>query len=377
MPLSTITTNSIADDAITVPKVTDQILTNRNLIINGAMQVAQRGTSETGVTTSGYKQAPDRFVFGLSSLGTWTISQSTDAPDGFSNSYKIECTAADASPAPSNYFIFQQRFEGQNLQHLKYGTSSAQSLTLSFWVKSNKIGTYIAEFFQPSGTSRHINKAYTINSANTWEHKSITVVGDTSGVIDNNSGIGLYVIWWIGAGSDYNSGTLQTSWGIGNGQDRAVGNVNLADTIGNDWQITGVQLEVGDTATPFEHRSFGDELARCQRYFYNYIRNTGGNSTNSDAYISGVFTQQDSSLLSANIHHPVSMRGNPTVTFTHPGTMPSATGVTITGFNSADSWGSAGGCKCSYIGWNASGSTGNSSRLYILADQELSFDAEL
>jgi hypothetical protein len=319
-----ITTADIADGAFQA---------NKNLIINGAMQVAQRGTSETGVTTSGYKQAPDRFVFGLSSLGTWTISQSTDAPDGFSNSYKIECTAADASPASSSYFIFQQRFEGQNLQHLKYGTSSAQSLTLSFWVKSDKTGTYIAEFFQ---SSRHINTAYTINSANTWEHKSITVVGDTSGVIDNNNGIGLYVIWWIGAGSDYNSGTLQTSWGSVTAN-RAVGNVNLADTIGNDWQITGVQLELGEQATPFEHRSYGDELARCQRYYAesNWVGTQvlDGNNTNRN-------------LIPAP---PQSMRGNPTITVFNPSTGTAnqgycfSSGVTATisyigGFNSLNTF---------------------------------------
>ena len=116
-------------------------------------------------------------------------------------------------------------------------------------------------------SSRHINKAYTINSANTWEHKSITFAGDTSGVVDNDNGIGFQVIWWLGAGPDFTSGTLQTSWGSNVTANRAVGQVNLADTIGNDWQITGVQLEVGDTATPFEHRSYGDELARCQRYY--------------------------------------------------------------------------------------------------------------
>ena len=259
-------------------------ITGKNLIINGAMQVAQRGTSETGVTTSGYKTT-DRWQLQLSTLGTWTVSQSTTAPDGFSNSYKLECTTADASPATADNMAFKQRIEGQNLQHLKFGTSSAQSLTLSFWVRSNKTGTYIAELVQPDASNRTINKAYTISSADTWEYKTITFAGDTSGVINNDNGDGLQVNWWLGSGSGFSSGTLQTSWGALDQTARAVGNVNLADTIGNDWYITGVQLEVGEQATPFEHRSYGDELARCQRYFQKIVgEGFGGYVSNIDYY---------------------------------------------------------------------------------------------
>jgi len=241
-------------------------ITGRNLIINGAMQVAQRGTSETGVTTTGYKTT-DRWQFQLTTIGTWTVSQSTTAPDGFSNSYKLECTTADASPAGADNMAFKQRIEGQNLQHLKYGTASAQPMTLSFWVRSSKTGTYVCELLQPDASNRHINKSYTISSANTWEYKTITFAGDSSGVINNDNGEGLQVNWWLGSGSGFSSGTLQTSWGALDQTARAVGNVNLADSTSNDWYITGVQLEVGETATPFEHRSYGDELARCQRYY--------------------------------------------------------------------------------------------------------------
>ena len=241
-------------------------LTGRNLIINGAMQVAARGTSTSGATGSGYFST-DRWQIANSSLGTWTVSKSTTAPDGFSNSFKMDCTTADASPAAGDFLIFRQHVEAQNLQHLKFGTSSAQSLTLSFWVRSNKTGTYIAELLQPDASNRHINKAYTISSADTWEYKTITFAGDTSGVINNDNGTGFQVNWWLGAGSNFTGGTLQTSWGAVTSANRAVGNVNLADTISNDWYITGVQLEVGDTATPFEHRSFGEELALCQRYY--------------------------------------------------------------------------------------------------------------
>ena len=237
----------------------------RNLIINGAMNVAQRGTSETGVTTFGY-YACDRYIFELTNTGTWTLSQSTDAPAGFANSFKLDCTTADASLAAGDIVIFSQRFEGQDLQHLQKGTSSAKSLTASFWVKSSKTGTYILEI-DDNDNARNINKSYTVNAANTWEYKTITFEGDTTGTLDNDNGFSFRVIFWLAAGSDWSSGTLATSWESTTNANRAVGNVNLADSTSNEFYLTGVQLEVGTVATEFEHRSFGEELALCQRYY--------------------------------------------------------------------------------------------------------------
>ena len=239
---------------------------HRNLIINGAMTVSQRGDS-TGITSTGY-YGPDRYQLTLSSLGTWSISQSTDTPsgEGFGNSYKLEATTADASPAAGDYAIFLQKIEGQNLQQLNKGTSSAESVTLSFYVRSSKTGTYICEIFD-NDNSRSISKSYTISSADTWERKTITFSGDTSGTLGNDNASSLEMLWYLAAGTTYTSGTLQTSWGTRTAANQAVGQVNMADTANATWYITGVQLEVGDTATPFEHRSFGDELARCQRYF--------------------------------------------------------------------------------------------------------------
>ena len=280
-------------------------LSNRNLIINGAMQVAQRGTSETGATTSGY-YTTDRWEFSIGTLGTWTVSQSTTAPDGFSNSYKLECTTADASPAVADNFIFKQKIEGQNLQHLKYGTASARPMTLSFWVRSSKTGTYVCELLAPDASNRHINKSYTISSADTWEYKTITFAGDSSGVINNDNGIGLQVNWWLGSGSGFSSGTLQTSWGALDQTARAVGNVNLADTIGNDWYITGVQLELGEQATPFEHRSYGDELARCQRYYQSI-------DTNGRTQTIGFGHRQATNTVRFSIPTPVALRADPSI----------------------------------------------------------------
>ena len=249
-----------------------EVLTNgqiggrRNIILNGAMQVSQRATSSASVTSSEY--LVDRFQANISSLGTWTLSQSTTAPDGFSNSFKMDCTTANASPASGAFLNCRQKIEGQDLQRLKYGTSSAETLTVSFHVRSNKTGTYIVELLQPDASNRHRGASYTINSANTWEKKIVTFSGDTSGVIDNNSGDGIQLTWWLGSGSNFNSGTLQTDWGALDQTARAVGNVNLADSTDNEWYITGVQLEVGSTETPFEYRSFGEEKKLCERYYF-------------------------------------------------------------------------------------------------------------
>ncbi len=242
----------------------------RNIIINGDMSIAQRGTSATGITSNTYATV-DRFRTVASSLGTWTQSQSTDVPSGqgFSSSLKMDCTSANASPSASSNLGIQQKFEGQNLQYLKKGTLSAESLTLSFWVKSNKTGTYIAEFFD-NDNARQISQAYTISSANTWEKKTLTYDGDTSGALGNDNGNSLLVQFWLGTGSNYSSGTLSTTWTANTSANRAVGQVNLADSTSNEWYITGVQLEAGETASDFEFLPVDVNFDRCKRYFQKY-----------------------------------------------------------------------------------------------------------
>ena len=290
-------------------------LTGRNLIINGAMQVAQRATSVTGVTGDGY-QAVDRWRTNSGSLGTFTLSQSTDAPDGFATSHKYDCTTADASPAAGDFLIFEQRVEAQDLQQLNYGASGAESITLSFYVKSNKTGTYIAELALPDASSNSNNQqSYTINSANTWERKTLSYVGNTTDAINNDNGIGMNVFFWLGAGSTYSGGTLtQNTWANTSAANRAAGQVNLADSTSNEWLITGVQLELGEQGTAFEHRSYGDELLRCQRYAVVYSAASSGNET----YIgSGTTIDVDDVLVVASL--PNNLRATPTVTFTNFG----------------------------------------------------------
>ena len=284
----TISAPSVAgSNTLTLPATTQTLATQnalgvRNLIINGDMRIAQRGTSVTGITSSGYYTV-DRFTLFATTAGTWTHTQDTDVPtgQGFSKSFKMQCTTANASLSSTSGLFVRQRIEAQNLQHIKKGTASAESLTYSFWVKSNKTGTYIAEIFDDDNV-RQISKAYTINAADTWEKKVITFAGDTSGSLPDDNGSGFSVALWFVAGTNYTSnGTLNTSWQSTNVPQRAVGQVNLADSTSNYINITGVQLEVGDTATPFEHRPWDDELIRCMRYYekcinYSTVEPAGG-----------------------------------------------------------------------------------------------------
>jgi len=261
-------------------------LAAKNFIINGNMSVAQRGTSATGKTSAGY-YASDRWRLDISSAGTWTQIQSTDVPtgQGFSNSTKLDCTTADGSLGASDRVFITQRMEDQNCVSSAKGTSDAKSLTASFWVKSNKTGTYILELYD-SHNSRHISKSYTISSADTWEYKTITFAGDTTGAFANDNGVGFMLQFWLAAGSDYTSGTLATSWQASDNTDRAVGQLNLADSTDNEWLLTGVQLEIGEKATEFEHELFDVTLEKCQRYYqaenyadhYRAMRTTDGKS---------------------------------------------------------------------------------------------------
>ena len=239
----------------------------KNLIINGDMRIAQRGTSTSGVTSDGYHSV-DRMRFDVTNIGTWTHSQDTDVPtgQGFTHSLKLQCTTADASPAATDLLAHNFRLEGQMLQHLKYGTSSAETLTLSFWVKSNKTGTYVADL-RHVDASLNYGKAYTINVADTWEKKTLTFEGNTSNALDNDNNQSLQVNFWLGAGSDYSSGTQNTTWSGVNADRAAALTVNLADSTSNYINITGCQLEIGDAASDFEFMPYDMELARCQRYY--------------------------------------------------------------------------------------------------------------
>ena len=275
----------------------------RNLIINGAMQVAQRGTQSTGITTTGFRTV-DRFRTSLSSLGTWTEDQATDAPDGFSNSFKLTCTTADASPAAGDVAYIRYMFEGNELQGLAYGSSSAKALTLSFWVKSNKTGSASIQLLQNDNSSKNISPSYTISSANTWEYKTVSIPADTAGNIDNDNGPAVSLIWWLNSGSTYSSGSTQTSWATYSAADSNPANLGVGGATSDYFQITGVQLEVGTNASDFEHRSFGEEQTLCQRYYYRTVSSSSNNFL-------GYAMAANTTNMYLPITFPTTMRSNP------------------------------------------------------------------
>ena len=285
----------------------------RNIIINGDMSQSHRGTSFSSQAAEHF--VVDRFkMFVNGAIGTWTTSQSTTVPtgQGFAKSLKMDCTTADASPASTDILSVQQRFEGQNLQYLKKGTSSAESLTASFWVRSNKTGTYIAELEDRDNT-RYVSQSYTISSADTWEKKTVTFPGDTSGAFTNDNGESLRLNFWLGGGATWTSGTLGTTWHT-TSANRAVGQVNLADSTSNEWYITGVQLEAGSVASDFEFLPADVSLERCNRYFQII-----------DAeYFVVARWNNDTGAAIAQLTFPKTMRAAPTITF--PGTWSTGSG---------------------------------------------------
>ena len=246
------------------------VVGRRNLIINGAMKVAQRG-DVTG-HANGYGGS-DRFQFASSGATRVAMSRSTVTPtgQGFSNSQRVNCTTADTSLAAGDYAMIRQKIEGSNLQHLLYGTSSAKKLTLQFWVRSGKTGTHIVELYH--GDVAYTNgQTYTIATADTWQKVTVTFDGYQTTALDNDSGIGIQVAWWLAAGSTYSGGTFSSNTWTNTTANRAVGQVNCMDSTSNNFQLTGVQIEVGDTATDFEHRTRTEELQLCYRYFRNIGR---------------------------------------------------------------------------------------------------------
>ena len=342
-------------------------LSDRNFVINGAFQVAQRATSVTGVTGDGY-QAVDRFKTAISSAGTFTLSQAADGPAGFSTCHKFDCTTAKSSLDAGNYILFFQTIEARNLQSLGFGSSGAKQITLSFYVKSNKTGTYIAELALGDATNASNNsQAYTISSANTWERKTLTYAAQTVDVINNDSGEGMNIFFWLGAGSNWSSGTLNPNvWANTTSANRAVGQVNLADSTSNEWSITGVQLELGEQATPFEHRSFADEFIRCQRY---HQRFTG--VTNARV---GFGTKTSATNARCILPFNTPMRATPAQSVT--GTPRFETGAAAQNVSSINTSGANTLCG-SFDATTASGGSQNNPGVLDLGDGGYIFDAEV
>ena len=285
-----VTTSSLVVNGNNYPSA--GALSNRNLIINGAMDVAQRGTSASPAP-QGY--LIDRFATYKGGGGNWDVAQSPDAPVGFQNSALITITTP-TTPSGTDFTLFQTKFEGHDVSYLSQGTASAKTFTLSFWVKSSLAATFSGSVRDATSTVSYVFE-YTINSVGTWEYKTVTIAGSTSGNFPLDNTTGLVLAFSQGQGTTYATATVG-SWVAGNFHGSTT-ETDLISNSGATWQITGVQLEVGDTATPFEHRSYGQELALCQRYFWtDHVYAQGYQSAGSD------YTEM--------VQHPVTMRADPT-----------------------------------------------------------------
>ena len=239
---------------------------NRNVIINGAMTVAQRATSATGLGTSDGYNTIDRMRLNLDSAnaGRFTMSQSTDAPTGFANSLKFECTTADTSIAAGERLDLEQRIEGRNMQSFAKGTSSAKPFAVSFYVKGNASATYSCELFD-GDNSRQVQKLFNVTTD--WTRIELSFPADTTGVLDNDSANSFLIIFHLHGGSTYTSGTLDSTWATFNNANRAVGISSFFDSTDRTFFITGLQLEVGQNPTEFESEPFDVTLRKCNRYF--------------------------------------------------------------------------------------------------------------
>ena len=237
-----------------------------NFIINGGMTVSQRGSSFTNPSSNAY--CLDRYAIQWSGISPqFTVSQDTSTPDGegFYKSLKI-ATSNTQTPSGGQGAFMYQKVEGNNISNIMFGTSNAKRLVLSFYVKSSKTGTYSVGFHN-NGFDRNLVSEYTISSANTWEKKTITFVGDTSGTWTTDTSIGMGVYFHLSNGDGSNTTSTLDSWQSGNNYLGSQSQVNLWDSSSATWFITGVQLEVGQNATEFEHEPFERTLKKCQRYF--------------------------------------------------------------------------------------------------------------
>jgi len=302
----------------------------KNLIINGAMQVAQRATQVTGVTSDGYKTV-DRFSMAFNSFGTHTVEQSTDSPSGFYNSLKITCTTAN-TPSHGDYVFFRAPLEGQDFTHLNFGSSDAKQLTLSFWVKSNKTGT-IGQECQMSGSIERTADV-TINQADTWEYKTVLIPANTVNAISADNSTGFSVWFWLNSGTGY-KGTPNPTWGTYSTGRAGTVTLKYGESVDDYVAITGVQLEVGSQATDFEHRSYGEELALCQRYYTQVFIGIQAGKANG------------TTGMGVPLSVPVSMRTTPTVSLSSSinfsryndssSATNTATGVGVSGSNDLNS----------------------------------------
>ena len=364
-----------------------EVLTNsqiggrRNIIINGGMQVAQRGTT-TGQGGAEAYSAVDRMnIFGGSTAGRLTSSQDSDSPIGFGNSLKLDCTTADTSVAAGEFLLLEQKLEGQDLQQLEFNQSSAKATTVSFYVKGNAAAqyTFALQYHLSGGTARWFTKGFAVTTD--WARITITIPGDTQassgsdyGIADDNA-TGANLMIWLHGGTNFSSGTHQdTAWA-----DRVYttlfqdNQTSFYDSTDRTFFFTGFQFELGSQATPFEHRSFGEEMALCQRYFFR----SGKGESPYAAFAQGWATATTSGT--AHVAFPVEMRAEPSFSFLHLQASDDANaGIDVTNAVTNDAVGQR---MYGYLEWTVS-SGATQYRSYAIRGQNntaafIAFDAEL
>ena len=355
----------------------DQIGGRRNIVINGAMKVAQRGTSETGVGAADGFFTCDRWgVYQGGTAGRLTMTQDSSGPSGFANSLKLDCTTADTSVAAGEYFAIYQRFEGQDVQQFKKGTSDAENITVSFYVKGNASATYAVELFDNDNT-RQASQLFSVTTD--WTRVVKTFTADTTGAFDDDNAQSLQLNFWIHAGSNLTSGTLNQTFDSNTNANRAVGISSFFDSTDRTFFLTGVQIEVGSQATPFEHRSYGDELQLCQRYFEIMFR--GGNApdgTEKTTVGAGVWYGA-AQVLATLLYSP--KRAAPTITQSETGALGFygnayfRTSTDTTPFDSITDT----GCRLNVESFNANGTAGDGTFAQLVNNNasSISIDAEL
>ena len=297
--------NSSGTCTANISSVGGGALSHRRMNINGAVLINQRG-NKTGLTVSGAPHyVVDRFRHYFTE-GTFSISQENDAPagTGFTKSLKIQCTTADTSQDAGAVHNLTYPFEGQDLQGLAKGTSGAKQLAVQFWCKAYQTGTFTISLFDEDNM-RFTNQNFTISASNTWEKKELVFPADTTGTITADNSASLNLDIKLAAGSNSTSGSLQTAWAANTTANSAVGQtVNIADNTNNNFYITGLQIEMGNVHTDFEHRSFAEELTLCHRYYYKL-------KPAASAYFGAGFSYNSNTFI-CHIDFPVIMRANVT-----------------------------------------------------------------
>ena len=344
----------------------------RNIVYNGEMKVAQRGASATGLgAAAGYFTLDRWYTYSANTAGRYTMAQVADGPPSFANCLKLTTTTADTSIAAGEIFLIETRFEGQDVQQLKKGTSTAEQVTVSFYVKGNAAALYVCELFDHDN-GRSITQSFAVTTS--WNRIELTFAADTSDPLDDDNGASLAVNFWLHVGSDFSSGTFAVNtWNdvVNTNRIAVDGFTSIFDSTSRTLFLTGVQMEIGATATDFESSTYGDELALCQRY---YFRETAGAAYSAFA-IGVVESATSSSGMMRGL--PVPMRSLPTCSVSNcrladGGAFPAVTSLG-TNWSSQTTWGSAvsGSAGGMTVGRAVMLQANNNTAAYIEASAEL------